>query len=158
HPDSDVHLEDAEVPEHAFTVLREGDSWRAGAVDAPFSVDGKRRDAAVLTDGLRLRVGRTELTFSEGTETAQLPAPAEASAILRRLIRFSAMLLSSRDADALLERLLDEAVALTGADRGLVLVLQESELVVRAARNVSQQTLADARHRLSDTVLQKVLR
>ena len=68
------------------------------------------------------------------------------------------MLLSSRDADALLERLLDEAVALTGADRGLVLVLQESELVVRAARNVSQQTLADARHRLSDTVLQKVLR
>ena len=158
HPDSDVRLEDPSVPEHAFTVLREGESWRAGAVDGPFSVDGKRKDAAVLTDGLCLRVGHTELTFSEAADVAHPAQPADAPAILRRLIRFSATLLKSRDADALLEILLDEAVALTGADRGLVLVLQEGELVVRAARNVSRETLADARHGLSDTVLGKVLR
>ncbi len=139
-------------------MLREGESWRAGAVDGPFSVDGKRKDAAVLTDGLCLRVGHTELTFSEAADVAHPAQPADAPAILRRLIRFSATLLKSRDADALLEILLDEAVALTGADRGLVLVLQEGELVVRAARNVSRETLADARHGLSDTVLGKVLR
>ncbi len=158
HPDSDVRLEDPAVPEHAFTVLREGESWRAGAVDGPFSVDGKRKDACVLTEGLRLTVGHTELTFSEAGDVALPAEPADAPAILRRLIRFSATLLKSRDADALLEILLDEAVALTGADRGLVLVLQEGELVVRAARNVSGQTLANARHGLSDTVLGKVLR
>ncbi len=158
HPDNDVRLEDPAVAEHALTVLREGDSWRAGAVQEPFRVDGKRREACVLTDGLTLSLGRTELTFHEEREAPRAPLPADAPTILRRLIRFSATLLTSRDADALLEALLDEAVALTGADRGLVLVLKEGELVVRAARNVSGQTLANARHRLSDTVLGKVLR
>jgi transcriptional regulator with GAF, ATPase, and Fis domain len=158
HTDNDLRLEDPTVPEHAFTVLREGDSWRAGAVDAPFSVDGKRRDAQALEDGLCLRVGHTELTFSEAVETPRAPAPSDAPGILRRLIRFSATLLSSRDADALLEILLDEAVALTGADRGVVLVLHEGELSVRAARNVSRETLSDARHQLSETILSKVLR
>jgi transcriptional regulator with GAF, ATPase, and Fis domain len=158
HPDNDVRLLDREVPEHAFTVLREGGSWRAGAVDGPFSVDGKRRDAQVLKDGLRLQVGRTELTFSEPPERRATTIPADAPSILRRLIRFSATLLSSRDADALLEILLDEAVALVGADRGVVLVLKDGELSVRAARNVSRETLSDARHQLSETILSKVLR
>ncbi len=157
HPDNDVCLEDPRVPQHAFTVLNEGNSWRAGAVEAPFVVNGQRRDACVLTDGLTLRVGGSELTYAAADASHPSP-PADAGAILRRLIRFSATLLGSRDADALLELLLDEAVALTGADRGLVLVLQEGELVVRAARNVSREKLAEARHGLSDTVLGKVLR
>ncbi len=158
HPDNDLRLPDPAVPEHAFTVLREGDSWRVGAVDAPFQVEGKRRDAEVLKEGLRLLVGRTELTFSERAEAPSAPAPADAPAILRRLIHFSATLLGSKDADALLEILLDEAVALTGADRGMVLVLKDGELSVRAARNVSRETLSDARRQLSDTILGKVLR
>jgi transcriptional regulator with GAF, ATPase, and Fis domain len=157
-PDNDVTLEDASAPEHALTVLLEAGSWRAGAVDAPFWVAGKRKDAMVLKDGLMLRVGRTELTFAEEVESSRAPAPADASGILHRLIRFSATLLGSRDADALLEILLDEAVALTGADRGVVLVLKEGELSVRAARNVSRETLFDARHQLSETILTKVLK
>ena len=158
HPDNDVRLLDKDAPEHAFTVLREGASWRAGAVDAPFQVEGKRRDAQVLEDGVCLRVGHTELTFTEAAETKRAAVPSDASSILRRLIRFSATLLSSRDADALLEILLDEAVALTGADRGVVLVLNAGELSVRAARNVSRETLSDARQQLSDTILTKVLK
>ncbi len=158
HPDNDVRLQDEAAPEHALTVLREGGSWRAGAVDAPFSVGGKRRDAQVLRDGLRLQVGKTELTFSEVLETPAASLPADAPSILRRLIRFSATLLSSRDADALLEILLDEAVALTGADRGVVLVLRDGELAVRAARNVARETLSDARQQLSETILTKVLK
>jgi transcriptional regulator with GAF, ATPase, and Fis domain len=158
HPDNDVRLDDSAAPEHAFTVLREDDGWRAGAVDAPFSVEGRRRDAQVLKDGVCLKVGHTELTFSEAAEAPRAPAPPDAQSILRRLIRFSATLLTSRDADALLEILLDEAVALTGADRGVVLVVREGELSVRAARNVSRETLSDARHQLSDTILSKVLK
>jgi transcriptional regulator with GAF, ATPase, and Fis domain len=158
HPENDVRLEDAAVPQHAFTVLREGDSWRAGAVDAPFLVGGKRRDAQVLSDGVRLKVGGTELTFQESAEETAVEAPADAPGILRRLIDFSATLLGSKDADALLEILLDEAVSLTGADRGMVLVLNQGELSVRAARNVSKETLSDARRQLSDTILKKVLR
>jgi transcriptional regulator with GAF, ATPase, and Fis domain len=40
----------------------------------------------------------------------------------------------------------------------VLLVLRDGELTVRAARNVSRQTLTDAQHRLSDTILSKVLR
>jgi transcriptional regulator with GAF, ATPase, and Fis domain len=40
----------------------------------------------------------------------------------------------------------------------MVLVLQEGRLSVRAARNVSRETLSDARRQLSDTILDKVLR
>jgi transcriptional regulator with GAF, ATPase, and Fis domain len=158
HPDNDVRLDDPSVPEHALTVLREGDSWRVGAVDAPFLVAGKRRDAEFLADGLQLVVGGTELVFSTAPEAPQAQPPADAQGVLRRLIRFSATLLGSRDADTLLEILLDEAVALTGADRGMVLVLQDEGLNVRAARNVSRETVSDARRQLSDTILGKVLR
>jgi transcriptional regulator with GAF, ATPase, and Fis domain len=158
HPDNDLRLEDASVSEHALTVLRDGDAWRAGAVEAPFRVQGKRRDGQVLEEGVRLQVGNTELTFSAAVERDPAPGPGDAPGVLRRLIAFSATLLQSRDADALLEALLDEAVALTGADRAVLLVQQEGQLTVRAARNVSRQTLTDARHRLSDTILTKVLR
>jgi transcriptional regulator with GAF, ATPase, and Fis domain len=157
HPDNDLRLEDPSVPEHALTLLREGDSWRAGAVDAPFVVAGKRRDGQLLTEGMSLRVGNTELTFTS-LATEPVAPPADAPGVLRRLIRFSATLLQSRDADALLEALLDEAVAITGADRAVLLVLQESQLTVRAARNVSGQSLPDARQQLSETILTKVLR
>ena len=160
HPDNDLRLEDPAVPEHALTLLREDDGWRAGAVDSPFWVEGKARDAQVLAEGTRLRVGNTELTFSAAPAPRPAAAPAarpDASSVLRRLIDFSAKLLQSRDADALLEALLDEAVALTGADRAVLLVNQESGLQVRAARNVSRETLTDARHRLSDTILAKVV-
>jgi transcriptional regulator with GAF, ATPase, and Fis domain len=157
HPDNDFRLEDPSVPEHALTLLCDGNSWRAGAVDAPFLVDGKRRDGQLLTEGMSLQVGDTELTFNSVAPEPVAP-PSDAPGVLRRLIRFSATLLQSRDADALLEALLDEAVALTGADRAVLLVLQESQLTVRAARNVAGQSLPDARQQLSETILTKVLR
>jgi len=160
HPDNDLRLEDPSAPEHALTVLQHEEGWRVGAVDAPFLVEGERREGHLLAEGTRLRVGATELTFSTSSAPEAAPAPAnraDAPDVLRRLIAFSAHLLRSRDVDALLEALLDEAVALTGADRAVLLVNQESGLHVRAARNVSRQTLPDARHRLSDTILGKVL-
>jgi transcriptional regulator with GAF, ATPase, and Fis domain len=157
HSDNDFRLEDPSVAEHALTLLCDGDSWRAGAVDAPFLVDGKRRDGQLLTEGMSLRVGNTELIFNS-VAPAAVASPSDAPSVLRRLIRFSATLLQSRDADALLEALLDEAVALTGADRAVLLVFQDAQLTVRAARNVAGQSLPDARRQLSETLLTKVLR
>lgn len=59
HADNDFVLEDPAVPAHALTLLRDGDAWRAGAVDAPFRVEGRRRDGQLLTPGMRLKVGNT---------------------------------------------------------------------------------------------------
>jgi transcriptional regulator with GAF, ATPase, and Fis domain len=160
--DVDVRLEDAGAPEHALTLLWDGRSYRAGSVGAPFLVDGKKRDAHVMKDGDVLRVADTWIALS----MTDVPAVSrrgdepdrEANATLQRLTDFSARLLQSGDVTALLEALLDEAIDLTGGDRGFLVLMDGEQRVVKVARNVARENVALDLERLSDTVVERVLR
>ena len=157
----DVRLEDAGAPDHALTLLWDGRSYRAGSVGAPFLVDGKKRDAHVMKDGDVIRVSDTWIALS----LSDLPADAGTStdrgrgahSTLQRLTDFSARLLQSGDVPALLEALLDEAIDLTGGDRGFLVLVEGEQRSVKVARNVARENVARDLETLSDTVVERVL-
>src|SRR5215468_5397656 len=158
----DVQLEDAGAPELALTLLWDGRSYRAGSVGAPFLVDGKKREAHVMKDGDVIRVADTWIALSLSdlpAETTSTSDPGrEALATLQRLTDFSARLLQSGDVPALLEALLDEAIDLTGGDRGFLVLVEGEQRSVKVARNVARENVALDLERLSDTVVERVLR
>ncbi|MGZ6162430.1 MAG: sigma 54-interacting transcriptional regulator [Myxococcaceae bacterium] len=158
----DVRLEDAAAPEHALTILWDGRTYRAGSVGTPFLVDGKKRDAHLLRDGDVIRVADTWIALSLSDAPAEPVAASdpgrEALSTLQRLTEFSARLLQSAELSALLETLLDEAIDLTHGDRGFLVLVEDEQRSVRVARNVSRENLALDLERLSDTVVDRVLR
>ncbi len=158
----DVRLEDAAAPDHALTLLWDGRTYRAGSVGAPFLVDGKKREAHVMKDGDVIRVADTWIALSLTDAPAETgprrDSDREANATLKRLTDFSARLLQSGDVAALLEALLDEAIDLTGGDRGFLVLVEGDQRVVKVARNVARENVALDLERLSDTVVERVLR
>ena len=56
--------------------------------------------------------------------------------LLRRLTAFSERLLGSSSRDELLESLMDEAIEVTRADKGFLILLENGELRVKVARNL----------------------
>jgi transcriptional regulator with GAF, ATPase, and Fis domain len=158
----DVRLEDPGAPDHALTLLWDGRTYRAGSVGSPFLIDGKKRDAHVMKDGDVIRVADTWIALSLTDAPAEAgpgkESEREANATLRRLTDFSARLLQSGDVTALLEALLDEAIDLTGGDRGFLVLVEGEQRVVKVARNVARENVALDLERLSDTVVERVLR
>jgi hypothetical protein len=131
-------------------------------VGAPFLVDGKKRDAHVMKDGDVIRVSDTWIALSLSDLPADAGTPSErgraALSTLQRLTDFSARLLQSGDVPALLEALLDEAIDLTGGDRGFLVLVEGEQRSVKVARNVARENVALDLERLSDTVVERVLR
>ncbi len=182
-PDNDVQLEDPAVPDSALHLLFDGSRYQLGSLGAIFQVNGKKRDNHVLASEDVIRVGGTELVFTREEVAPRPPAPRsmvvrgeEATAdpdshtrdmpgvvgrelvLLRRLTAFSERLLGSSTLDELLESLLDEAIEVTRADKGFLILHEDGELRVRVARNLSRENLEDAMERVSDSIIEKVVR
>jgi transcriptional regulator with GAF, ATPase, and Fis domain len=184
--DNDVPLADPSVPDSALHVLFDGTRYQLGSLGATFQVNGKKRDSAVLATADIIRVGATELVFTR--EDAPAPAAPRAPAalslthetepaadsdsttrdmpgvvgrellLLRRLTAFSERLLGGGGQDTLLEQLLDEAIEVTRADKGFLILREDGELRVKVARNLSRENLEDAVERVSDSIVDKVVR
>jgi len=183
--DNDVQLEDPSVPESALHVLFDGTRYQLGSLGATFQVNGKKRDNHVLASADVIRVGGTELVFAR-EDMAPRPAPVPTPALtivskepttdpdshtgempgvvgrelvlLRRLTAFSERLLGGSSRDELLEGLLDEAIEVTRADKGFLILRDNGELRVKVARNVTRENLIDAEERVSDSIVEKVAR
>jgi len=180
--DNDVQLEDPAVPDSALHVLFDGTRYQLGSLGAVFQVNGKKRDNHVLATDDVIRVGGTELVFAREDATPK-PPPAPALSItheatsdpdshtrdmpgvvgrelvlLRRLTAFSERLLGTSSRDELLESLLDEAIEVTRADKGFLILRENGELNVKVARNLSRENLEDATARVSDSIIEKVVR
>jgi transcriptional regulator with GAF, ATPase, and Fis domain len=167
--DNDVRVADPRVPDSALHIVGEGGAFRLGSHGEPFTVNGKRKDEHALADGDVIRIGETELTFEARDATAPTPTSApeghalsqgqgEDLEVVRRLTAFSELLLQSYNLDRLLETLMDEAVALTHADKGFLILMEANELRVKVARNLSRENIEDAVERLSDSIVSKVVR
>ncbi|SEK71230.1 transcriptional regulator, NifA subfamily, Fis family [Stigmatella aurantiaca] len=179
-PDNDVPLDDPAVPDSALHVLFDGSRYQVGSLGATFQINGKKRDSHVLASQDVIRVGQTELTFSRDTSaprpipspaptitveenpdshTAELPGvPGRELAMLRRLTAFSERLLGSYDLDRILESLMDEAIEVTRADKGFLILMESNEPRVKVARNLSRENIEDAVEKLSDSIIAKVVK
>src|SRR5262249_40065634 len=82
---------------------------------------------------------------------------------LRKLQAFSEKLMHKGSIDELLDTMLDDVLALTGADKGVILLTvpgqgpSEKRFSVRASRNVAKETIADEGGGVSDSIVRSVL-
>ncbi len=168
---NDIRLDDPDVPENALHIIAEGSQFRVGTHAQSFVVNGKKRDEHILTANDAICVGGSELRFALASErvperpSSSWPTEPSGSAetdpdliSLRRLATFSEHLLKSYDLQTLLEGLMDEVVALTRADKGLLILLENDQLRVKVARNISRENIEDAVERVSDSIVAKVVK
>jgi transcriptional regulator with GAF, ATPase, and Fis domain len=168
--DSDIQIKDASVADHHAQIVFNGRDFQLEEIDrnAEILINAKKKRRARLVNGDRIVLGRAQLgfsMFSEGSAMATAePDPAGQAgdiAGLRRLLSFSERLMTSRSVDELLETLLDDVIELTGAARGMVLLVDPGEGEqtprVRASRNVQKEAVQDPSGAVSDSIVRQVI-
>jgi transcriptional regulator with GAF, ATPase, and Fis domain len=168
---NDIALPDASVAQHHAQIVFNGRDFQLEEVDrdAEILINGKKKRRARLVHGDRVTLGRAQLGFSMFTELdlapASQPGGAQAEsdmAGLRRLHAFSERLMTVSSVDELLEALLDDVIQLTGAARGIVLLVDPGDTKttnprVRASRNVRSEAIADPSGAISDSIVRQVI-
>src|SRR5688572_15679719 len=167
--DNDISVPDPSVAHHHAQIVFDGRDYQLEELDknAEIAINGKRKRRARLVNGDRLTLGRAQLGFSMFTEVpSEAGADEDTSAGdiagLQRLHRFSERLMTSRSVDELLEQLLGDLIELTGAARGVVLLVDPSEGQhspprLRASRNVKHEAIEDANGAISDSIVRQVI-
>jgi transcriptional regulator with GAF, ATPase, and Fis domain len=157
-PENDVAVEDPALARTALHIHFDGKDYNAAAHDASeMSVNGKRRSTWRLGPGDRIRVAATELLFEPAPRATALRPQGQRLLALETLVRFSERLLGTGDLPRLLDELLDAVLEVTQADKGFLILLEDGEMTVRAARNVARETIENAMSRVSDSIIQRVV-
>ncbi len=154
------------APHHALISLRDGQlSISLTDRDARLSVNGRRVKRHPLAHGDLVGIGGTEWRFNlfgsaarpEPREPTEQPPPERDDpelAAYERLISFSELLVEQGHTEELFEVLLEEVVALTGADHGVLLSVRGAEHAVCAARSIHEGEEPPAP---SESVLRRVI-
>jgi hypothetical protein len=171
--DNDVPLSDPQIPESALHIVFDGSRHQIASQGAPFQVNGKKRDEHQLSADDVIQLGGTELVFviaaapvaaredspDPDASTGEVPGIVGRELVaLRRLTSFSGKLLQSYELDKLLESLMDEVIDVTRADKGFLILMENNELRVKVARNLSRENIEDAVERVSDSIVAKVVK
>jgi transcriptional regulator with GAF, ATPase, and Fis domain len=169
---NDIAVPEASVAHHHAQIVFNGRDFQLEEVDrdAEILINGKKKRRARLVHGDRVTLGRAQLGFSMLTELDMVPAsrpggtgsPEGDIAGLRRLHAFSERLMTVSSVDELLETLLDDVIQLTGAARGVVLLVdmggdKGTAPRVRASRNVRSEAIADPTGAISDSIVRQVI-
>jgi transcriptional regulator with GAF, ATPase, and Fis domain len=167
---NDIAIPDPSVAHHHAQIVFNGRDFQLEEVDreGEILINGKKKRRARLVHGDRLTLGRAQLGFGMFTELemaaeARTPARADGDiAGLRRLHAFSERLMTVSSVDQLLETLLDDVIQLTGAARGVVLLVdladaKQASPRVRASRNVGSEVLEDPSGAISDSIVRQVI-
>lgn len=77
-------------------------------------------------------------------------------AAYEKIFEISKRILAQMNLDRLLDLILDEAIQLSGAERGFVVLLKEEGLEVQSARNMDKESLKKAREKVSTSIIREV--
>ncbi len=157
--ENDVAVADPALPRTALHIHFDGKDYNAAAHEAAdMTVNGKRRSTWRLGPGDRIRVAATELFFDAASRAPSArPQAGQRLLALETLVRFSERLLGAVDLARLLDEMLDAVLEVTQADKGFLILLEDGEMTVRAARNVARETIENAMSRVSDSIIQRVV-
>jgi transcriptional regulator with GAF, ATPase, and Fis domain len=157
--ENDVAVADPALPLTALHIHFDGKDHDAAAHDGvDMTVNGRRRSTWRLGPGDRIRIGGTELSFDPAPRVPVVrPAAGQRLLALETLVRFSERLLGATDLARLLDELLDGLLEVTQADKGFLILLEDGDMTVRAARNVGRETLEGALDRVSDSIIRRVV-
>jgi len=169
---NDLALLEPDVADHHAQIVFDGRDFQLEEIHrtAEILINGKKKRRARLVNGDRVQLGSAQLGFSLFSEAmlstsvkGEGPGGEEGDvASLRRLQSFSERLMTSRSVDELLEAMLDDVIDITGAARGVVLLVDPAETEpreprVRASRNVRRESIVDASGTLSDSIMRQVI-
>src|SRR5699024_7057231 len=76
---------------------------------------------------------------------------------MRTLSEFNSKLFQVRAVPEQIDALLDAVISVTHASKGFVILLDEGEPRVAAARNLEEKTIPDEVRHLSDSIIRKVI-
>jgi transcriptional regulator with GAF, ATPase, and Fis domain len=74
-----------------------------------------------------------------------------------RIFEISQRILSQMNLDRLLDLILDEAISLSKAERGFIVLLKEGGTEVQSARNMDKEGLKKAREKISTSIIREVM-
>jgi transcriptional regulator with GAF, ATPase, and Fis domain len=175
-PDSDVVVEG--VAPSAAVITLDGTQHTIASADkrVELLVSGRPVRKQLLVDGEDIVIGtagaspaaasaRLRFFTGDGPVTAPSSTARQASGDVvawRRLVAFSKKLGEAREIATLLETLMDEVIALTGADKGFLVLVDDDgngarAARVRMARNIKGESLDEAVAQLSDSIVRRVI-
>ncbi len=163
----DITVDDTQVAElHAQLVFDGRDFSIAEAERGSliFVNDKKKRRSKVYHDDV-LKIGSTEMVFSmfdaampPRQETASSQSREQDQLVgMQKLMEFNHKLSSLHQVQEQLEALVDSVIGLTNASKGFVILLENDDIKVSVARNITHKNLPNGVQHLSDSILQKVI-
>jgi transcriptional regulator with GAF, ATPase, and Fis domain len=163
-PDNEIVLPGPGVQaHHAFISFDQKTfSMHAADGDGTFIAAGKARKTHKLGDGDIVLVDEHILRFSlrdlsPGPRAPQRNGARPDNDRFRALHRFARKLMAQTDVDTLLAELLDELIALSGADKAFLLLTLDGPPRVHVSRNVDRAALDPDSIAVSDSIVQRVL-
>ncbi len=169
--DNDISVPDAGLEATHAQVAREGGGFVVTGMLRDMTVNGRREKTKRLSSGDVVRIGRLALTFYARDEEVPSPPPVlrpapagrpaavtvEVVSAYKRVHAFSMKLLDNASTESLVETILDSIVELTGADKGFLVLLEDGQPVVRAARHIDKIDIQESLDQLSDSILGRVI-
>jgi len=159
---NDIVLKGAALADTHAQVFFDGERFTLNVLEGAASVlvNGKKQKGCLLRHGDLLELGRAKLEFllfeRSSTDSNQLDRVRLEA--FRRMVEFNRRLMSRASVQEIIDELLDAVIELTRADKGMIILLEDGRLQVKAARNLKKETICDAVEKLSDTVLAEVMR
>ncbi len=193
---NDVSVGTPGIADTHAQILFDGRDFNLEEVDktGEILINGKKKRRARLVHGDRLTLGDSELVFSmfdephrSAPESAsqnhtQGGSPVGSSTVqqltgVRKLYEFSEKLMTMKNIEELLEAMLDAVIDVTGAEKGLILLMDDafssapasagpppsdgspapSKPVIRAVRHVKKEAITDTTGAISDSIVRRVL-
>ncbi|MCK5798689.1 MAG: FHA domain-containing protein, partial [Deltaproteobacteria bacterium] len=147
--DCDIVIKDPDVAASHCHIHFDGQVFHLAPIDrdSKIFINGKRRKKHDLSHQDEVRLGQTTMAFSLYDEPVFAEDASKTAVDLspyRMLFEFSNKLLRKYDLIELLEELMDAVVAVTNADKGFLILFEDSEPRIRIARNLRQENIDDA--------------
>lgn len=162
-PDNDIVLTGQGIAPHHALIHFDGASFQVQALERSFEVqvNGKKKKKETLQDGDVLALGAVSLTFqlleSPRAKTSKVSPVDPRHESYKRLQLLSQELLGQYELDPLLEKLMDAVVAITNADKGFLILIENDDFRIRVARNIHSETIENGVDHVSDSVIAKVI-
>ena len=127
---------------------------------AEMLVNGRKRTKHRLAHEDRVRMGPADFEFSLYDTPVSDDVAAKTIAELnsyKKLFEFSQQLMANYEVQGLLESLIDMVIQVSNADKGFIVLMESGEPVVKVARNLRRESIANAISHVSDSILAKVV-
>lgn len=162
---NDVRIDDASLEEFQARIVFDGRDFSLTEDDSASGqhINGKKKRRAKIFHNDRIQMGEIELVFSVYDEVTEMGGGAQEEdhsselAGMLKLSEFNRRLLEIRSVPDQIRALLDAVIEVTHAAKGFVILLQDGEPQIAAARNVDKSDLQGGISHLSDSIIRQCI-